>query len=93
MKNRFSILILFLCLQNPNNSDNSYRDQQSVCLESSAGSVRLPPKPSTPNIHLSDLKPVQETVHGFYLYSSKRKPSYDQSYLQQPLKLRGENSE
>ena len=31
------------------------------------------------------------TVHGFNIYSSERKPSCDQSYLQRPLKLRGEN--
>ena len=69
----------------------AYQGQQSVCLESTARFVRLPPKPPSPNIHLSDLEPIRETVHGFNIYSSKRKPSYDKSYSQQPLKLRGKN--
>ena len=69
----------------------AYQGQQPVCLESRAKFVRLPPEPPLPNIYLSDLKPIRETVHGFNIYSSKRKPSYDQSYSQQPLKLRRKN--
>ena len=69
----------------------AYRGHQSICLESSATFVCLPSKPPPPNIHLSDLEPIRMTVHGFNIYSSERKPSCDQSYLQRPLKLRGEN--
>ena len=67
----------------------AFKDGKQVCLEGNGYFARLHQKPPMPDIYLSDIEPIRATVFAFNMYSSKKKPSLDASYLHVPLKLRG----
>jgi hypothetical protein len=67
----------------------AFRDGKKACLESESHFVRLPDKPRMPDVFISDLEPIRATVSAYNMYSSKKRPSLDSSYLNAPLKLRG----
>lgn len=71
----------------------AFKHLRAVSLESHGYFVRLPQKPPMPDIHISDIKPIRATVFAYNMYSSKKKPGLDKSYLNVPLKLRRVNYE
>jgi hypothetical protein len=64
-------------------------DGKAVCRPSSAALVRLPAKPSQPDVALTDLQPLHASCSGFHHYGSRKVPVINQSYAHTPIKLRG----
>ncbi|MEI6513599.1 MAG: NPCBM/NEW2 domain-containing protein [bacterium] len=67
----------------------AFRNGKQACLESSGYFARLPEMPSMPDVHISDLKALRETVSGFNLWANVgpeyvffRKPTRDKSYAE-----------
>jgi nicotinamidase-related amidase len=70
----------------------AFRDERRVSLESTASYVRLPPVPSVPDVHLSDLKPAKVDMamwNEWYPVPSNPGPQMRRSYDGSPLVLRG----
>jgi hypothetical protein len=78
----------FSVIDTTNVRAKAYRDGVQVCLEGNGYMVRLPAMPPMPDVHLSDIEPLRQTVPGYHLYISHKQPAKDMSYTNTPLTIR-----
>ena len=64
---------------------------RTICLETVALLVRLPPRPPLPDLPLVDLTPLRATCSGFHAYGSRKQPVLNRSYSGGEIVLRGES--
>ena len=63
----------------------AYRNGERVSFEGSAYFYKLPPKPPMPEVHLSDLEPIETSFHPYNVNA----PKTDRSVRRTQLKMRG----